>query len=168
MRRIYFLVPDLATTQKIVAELRDAGIPDRHMHVIAKPDIPLGDLPEASMLEKTDFIPAVERGAALGGATGLLAGLFALRFAGFAIAGGPLLGILFYGATIGAIISGLIGVEVDNTRIRGYAAAIAAGELLVMVDVAKERIEEFHQLVIMHHPSAEFAGLEPLLPPGYY
>lgn len=35
----------------------------------------------------------------------LLAGLVGLRFAGFAISGGPILGILFFGATIGTIMS---------------------------------------------------------------
>ncbi|MDD4915144.1 MAG: DUF1269 domain-containing protein [Methylococcales bacterium] len=168
MRRIYFLVPNLDTTHQIVNELRAIGIEDRHLHILAKSDTPLGDMPEASIFEKTDFIPALERGAALGGATGLLAGLAALRFAGFAIAGGPVLGILFYGATIGALMSGLIGLDVGNTRVRNYVQAIEQGELLVMVDIAKERIEEIHQAVIRHHPNAEFEGIEPLLPPNYY
>ena len=80
------------------------------MHTLAKRDTPLEDLPEGSEFQKTDFIPALERGAALGGTTGVLAGLVGLRFAGFAIAGGPILGILFFGATIGAIMSGLAGL----------------------------------------------------------
>jgi hypothetical protein len=48
MRRIYFLVPNIETTHKIVDELRSEGIEDRHMHVLAKRDTPLTDLPEAS------------------------------------------------------------------------------------------------------------------------
>ncbi|MGR8930500.1 MAG: DUF1269 domain-containing protein [Gammaproteobacteria bacterium] len=168
MRRIYFLVSDLATTHSIVNELRAEGIEDRHIHVLAKPDTPLADLPEASILEKTDFIPAVERGAALGATTGLLAGLVGLRFAGFAIAGGPVLGVLFFGATIGAMMSGLVGLEVSNTRIKDYTDAIEGGELLVMVDIAKDRIDALRQLIIKHHPEAEFEGVEPLLPPNYF
>jgi hypothetical protein len=77
------------------------GIEDRSIHVLAKRDTPLEDLPEAGTFQKTDFIAAVERGAALGGTTGVLAGLVGLRFAGFAIAGGPVLGVLFFWATIG-------------------------------------------------------------------
>ena len=46
---------------------------------------------------------------------GLLAGLVSLRFAGFAIAGGPVLGIIFFGATIGTIMSGLAGLQARNT-----------------------------------------------------
>lgn len=167
MRRIYFLAPNLDITHKIVDELRAEGIEDHHIHILAKRDTPLEDLPEATEYQKTDFIPAVERGAALGAATGLLAGLIGLRFAGFAIAGGPVLGILFYGATIGAMMSGLAGLQVGNSKVKQYADAIEQGEILVMVDIAKERIEEISKLITKHHPKAEFEGIEPLLPPSY-
>lgn len=168
MRRIYFLAPNIETTHKIVDELRAEGIEDRHMHILAKRDMPLEGMPEASVFEKTDFIPALERGAALGATTGLLAGLVGLRFAGFAIAGGPILGILFFGATIGTMMSGLAGLQVGNSRVKEYADAIERGELLVMVDIPKERIDAMSQLIIRHHPSAQFEGIEPLLPPSYF
>jgi hypothetical protein len=167
MRRIYFLAPDIKITHSIVNELRAEGIADNHLHILAKRDTPLGDLPEASEFQKTDFIPAVERGAALGATAGLLAGLVGLRFAGFAIAGGPVLGILFYGATIGAMMSGLAGLEVGNSRVKEYADAIENGQLLVMVDIPKDRIDAISQVIIKHHPAAKFEGIEPLLPPSY-
>jgi hypothetical protein len=36
MKRIYFLVPDINVTHKIVDELRSEGIEDRHIHILAK------------------------------------------------------------------------------------------------------------------------------------
>ncbi|OAI15027.1 hypothetical protein A1359_09955 [Methylomonas lenta] len=167
MRRIYFLTPNIETTHKIVDQLHIVGIEDRHIHVLANRDTPLEDMPEASIFQKTDFIPAVERATALGAATGLLAGLVALRLAGFAIAGGPVLGILLYGATIAAMMNGLFGLQVGNSRVNEYADAIERGELLVLIDVPKERIEAIRQLVTKHHPSVEFEGIEPQLPPNY-
>lgn len=167
MRRIYFLSPNIETTHKIVDELRTVGIEDRHMHILAKRDTPLEDLPEATEYQKTDFIPAIERGAALGATTGLIAGLMGLRFAGFAIAGGPVLGILFYGATIGAMMSGLAGLQVGNSKVKQYEEAIERGELLVMVDIPKGSIDAISKLIIKHHPTAHFEGIEPLLPPSY-
>ena len=167
MRRIYFLVPDIETTHKIVDELRSEGIEDRHMHVLAKRDTPLTDLPEASEFQKTDFIPALERGAALGASTGLIAGLVGLRFAGFAIAGGPILGVLVFGATIGAMMSGLSGLQVGNSKVKQYQEAIEKGGLLVMVDLPKERIDDISKVIVKHHPNAEFEGIEPILPPAY-
>jgi hypothetical protein len=167
MRRIYFLAPDVETTHKIVEELRANGMEDHHMHILAKRDTPLGDLPEAGLSIKTDFIPAMERGALLGGSTGLLAGLVGLRFAGFAIGGGPILGILVASATIASLAAGLIGMSVGNSRLTQFEQAIEQGKLLVLLDIPKEQIETVKQSVIKHYPKAEFEGVEPLLPPGY-
>jgi len=165
MRRIYFLSPDLATTHKIVDELRSEGIDDSDIHILAKRDTPLEDLPEAGISIKTDFLPAVERGIALGGTTGLLAGLIGLRLAGFAIAGGPILGLIMAGATIGSMMSGLIGMNAGNTRLKQFEEAIEQGEFLILVDIPKERIEEVKQMVKKHHPDVDFEGVEPFLPP---
>ena len=167
MRRIYFLAPNIEITHRIVDELRTLGIKDHHLHILAKRDTPLEDLPEATEFQKTDFIPAVERGAALGATTGLLAGLVGLRFAGFAIAGAPVLGVLVFGGTIGAMMSGLAGLQVGNSRVKKYEDAIENGKLLVMVDIPKEQIDEISKVIIKHHPDAEFEGIEPLLPPSY-
>lgn len=167
MRRIYFLAPNIETTHKIVEELQAKGIEDRHIHILAKRDTPLEGLPEAGVSIKTDFIPAVERGVALGGTTGLLAGLVGLRFAGFALAGGPLLGILIAGATIGSLMGGLAGMSLGNSRLKQFEQAIEQGELLVLVDIPREQIETIRHLVIKHHPEAVFEGIEPIMPPSY-
>lgn len=167
MRRIYFLVPNIAITHKIVEELQAEGIEERHIHILAKRDTPLEGLPEAGVSIKTDFLPAVERGVALGGTTGLLAGLIGLRFAGFAIAGGPLLGIIIASATIGSLMGGLAGMNSGNSRLKQFTEAIEQGELLVLIDIPKDRIEAIRKLVIKHHPEAEFEGIEPILPPSY-
>ena len=167
MRRIYFLVPTIEVTHKIVEELQSEGIEDRHIHILAKRGTPLEDLPEAGVSIKTDFLPALERGIALGGSTGLLAGLIGLRFAGFAIAGGPLLGIIIASATIGSLMGGLAGMNVGNTRLKKFEEAIEQGEFLMLVDIPKEQIEDIRKLIIKHHPDAGFEGIEPILPPSY-
>jgi hypothetical protein len=167
VRRIYFLAPNIQTTHKIVEELQDEGIDDQHIHILAKRDTPLEGLPEAGMTIKSDFLPALERGVALGGTTGLLAGLIGLRFAGFAIAGGPVLAIIIAGATIGSLMGGLVGMNVGNTRLKKFEDAIEQGEFLILIDIPRERIETIKQLVKKHHSEAEFEGLESILPPHY-
>ncbi|MGR9100895.1 MAG: DUF1269 domain-containing protein [Gammaproteobacteria bacterium] len=167
MRRIYFLIPDIGTTHKIVDELRSEGIEERNIHILAKRDTPLEDLPESGVTIKTDFIPAVERGAALGGTVGLLAGLVALRFAGFTIAGGPLLGVIIAGATVGSLMGGLSGLGAGNTRLKQFEKAIDNGDLLMLLDIPKDRIDEISGSVTKHHPEAKFEGIEPIVPPPY-
>ena len=93
MRRIYFLLPDLKTAGTVTDELLLARIEERHIHVIAREGTELGDLPKASLLQTSDVIPTVERGLAVGGATGILAGVAADTFppAGVVLGGGAIL-----------------------------------------------------------------------------
>ncbi len=164
MRRLYFLLPNVEVAHKVVDELLLARIEERHIHVIAPEGVTLGDLPEASLLQKSDFIPAVERGIALGGATGVLAGLAAIAMPGVVVAGGALLAMSLLGAGMGAWLGGMIGMDVDNSRVKEFQSAIEKGELLMMVDVPKERVSEIEDLVRKHHPDADFEGTEPTIP----
>ncbi|PSJ18296.1 DUF1269 domain-containing protein [Nitrosomonas supralitoralis] len=166
MRRIYFLVPDIATTKKIVQDLLMERIEEKHIHVIAKRGTPLEDLPEANLLQKTDFIPAVEQGVALGGATGLLAGLVAVALppASTVIAGGVLLATTLVGAGVGSWFGGMVGMSIGNRRIKEYEDAIEAGKLLVLVDVPTDRVNEIENRVKEHLPQVEVEQTEPRMP----
>ena len=166
MRRIYFLVPKIATTKKIVDDLLLARIEERHIHVIAKRGTPLEDLPEANLLQKTDFIPAVQQGVALGGATGLLAGLVAVALppASTVIAGGVLLATTLAGASIGSWVGGMIGMTLGNRRIKEFEDKIEAGELLVLADVPKDKVDEIEDRIRLHLPQVEVMQTEPRIP----
>jgi len=164
MRRLYFLLPDLDVTHKVVDELLLARVEERRIHVIAREGTPLKDLPEASLIQKSDFIPAVERGIAMGGATGIVAGLAALALPGVVIAGGALLAMGVAGAGMGAWLGGMIGMDVENTHIRQFEDAIKDGQLLVLVDVPKDRVDSIQDLVKKHHSEADFEGTEPTIP----
>jgi hypothetical protein len=166
MRRIYFLVPDIPTAKRIVDELLLARIAEQHLHVIAKRGTPLEDLPEANLLQKTDFIPALERGFALGGSVGILAGLVAIALPATApvIAGGILLASALSGAGVGAWIGGMVGMNVGNTRLKQFEHAIEEGHLLVLADVPRDRVEQIEERVRQHLPSVEIEGTEPTIP----
>lgn len=166
MRRIYFLVPNIDVTKRIVDELLLARIEERHIHVIAKRGTPLEELPEASLLQKTDFIPAVEQGLALGGATGMIAGLVAIALppASTVIAGGVLLATTLAGASVGAWVSGLVGMTLGNRRIKEFEDAIEAGHFLVLVDVPADRVDEIEGRIKQHLPEVELEKTEPKVP----
>lgn len=166
MRRLYFMLPNVETTSQVVDQLLLKRIDDHHIHVVAKQGTPLGDLPEANLLQKSDFIPAVERGLAVGGITGIFAGIAAVTFppAGLVLGGGAILGTSLAGAGIGAWVAGMIGVDVPNSQIQRFEKAIEAGEILMMVDVPKEQVGEIETLVHQHYPNAEMGGTEPHIP----
>jgi hypothetical protein len=86
MRRLYFLTPGIDSAKQIVDELLLARIEVRHIHIAAADHYALteANLPEANLLQESDFIPAVERGLAIGGVTGVLAGMVAVPSSGSA------------------------------------------------------------------------------------
>jgi len=162
MRRIYFLVPNTGFAKKIVDELLLERVEERHIHVLAKRGTPLEELPEATFTQKTDFLPALEQGLALGGATGILAGLVAMALpTGLVLGGGAVLAIALAGAGVGGLMSSMVGSGIGNRRIEQFQDAIEKGELLMMVDVPRDRIEEIEVLVKKHHPEAECEGADP-------
>ena len=166
MRRIYFLVPNIEVSKKIVDELLLARVEERHIHVLAKRDTQMENLPEATYLQKTDFIPALEQGVAVGGLIGILAGLVAVALpGGLVLAGGAILGIsTFTGAGFGALMSSMIGSSAGNRRIKQFDEAVDKGGFLFMIDVPKQRVEEIEAMIKKHHPNVECGGTEPSIP----
>ncbi len=168
MRRLYFLIPNIDSAKTIVDELLLARIEQRHIHIVAADHHALleANLPEANLLQESDFIPAVERGFAIGGATGILAGIAAIAIPGIGLAlgGGAILGIGLAGAGVGAWASGMIGISVPSSRLKEFENAIEQGSLLMMVDIPKPRVDEISELVRKHHPEAEIEGTEPIIP----
>lgn len=161
MRRIYFLVPDAEITKQIVEELLLARVEQRHIHVLGKQGVSLDALPEAGFLQRSDFLPALEQGIGLGAVIGLLGGLVALVLpTGLVLGGGAILAISLAGAGVGGLMSSMIGVSVDNRRIEQFHQAIEEGELLLMIDVRRDRVEEIEAIVKKHHPEAECEGTD--------
>jgi len=166
MRRLYFLVPDVETGKKVVDELLLARVEWKHMHVLAKRGTPLEDLPEASFWQKSDIVPAMLRAVPMGGGTGILCGLVALALEPhLVIAGGAvLLASSLAGVGVGVWIGGMVGLNVGNTRLKAFQEAIERGELLVIVDVPRDRVEEISERIRKTHPEAHPEGTEPRVP----
>ena len=168
MRRLYFLIPSIDSAKTIVDELLLARIEQRHIHIAAADHHALieANLPEANLLQESDFVPAVERGVAIGGATGILAGVAAVALpgVGLALGGGAIMGIGVAGAGLGAWASGMIGISAPSSRLTEFEEAIQKGNLLMMVDVPKASVDEITDLIKKHHPEAEIEGTEPVIP----
>jgi hypothetical protein len=166
MRRLYFLVPDTAVGKKVVDELLLAHIEWKHIHVLARRGTPLEDLPEASFWQKSDIIPAMQRAVPLGGATGLLCGLVGLALQPhLVVAGGAvLLATSLAGVGVGVYLGGMVGLNIGSSRLKAFEQAIERGELLVIVDVPRDRVDEITERIRKAHPKAEPEGTEPRVP----
>jgi len=167
MKRTYFLARDVDAAKRVVDALLLAHVEARRIHVVARRGTPLQDMPEANLLQKSDFVPAVQRGLVMGGATGILfaVGALALRFISPPIAGGIMLASALAGAGVGSWLGGMVGMNIGNTRLRRFAPAIERGEVLVIADVRPERVDDIEARVRQQVPDARIEGIEPLVPP---
>jgi hypothetical protein len=165
-RRLYFLLPDVASARHTVDDLLLARVEDRHMHVLARRDTDLGNLHEASALQKTDLVHGAEIGLVIGGIGGCLLGLFVVLTPpdGFTLELATVLATTLGGALLGAWVASLVGASVPNSRLKQYAADIEAGRVLLMVDVPPSRIEAIRELVHRRHPEASGGTMEPTMP----
>lgn len=167
MKRLYFLLPDVDAARRVVEDLLIRRVEERRIHLVARSGTPLEDLPEANLAQKTDLIPSIERGVAIGGATGAIAGLIAIAIppAGLILGGGAILALAVTGAGFGAWASSMFGISIPNSQIKQFEEAIEQGNILMMVDVPKQQQQDITQLIKTRHPEIQVHGIEPTIPP---
>ena len=165
-RRLYFMLPDVPSARLIRDELLLAQIENSHIHVLAKDGIALGDLHEASILQKTDFVHGAETGLVIGGGIGILAGMVAILFppAGVDLQLVTILVTALIGAAFGAWVSSMVASSVPNSRLRTFESGIEAGRILMMVDVPGTRVDEIRKLIASRHPEISSSIQEPTIP----
>jgi hypothetical protein len=165
-RRLYFVLPDLRRAKAAFNELLLARIEEKHIHFLAREGTSLQDLPEATMLQKSDEVHGLWLGLIVGGLTGTLAGAVVLIFppSGLVMGLGAILTTSIIGAIMGVWVSGMIASAVPNTFLERFRGEIARGKILMMVDVPKRRIEEITDMIREHHPQADVRGRDPSIP----
>lgn len=161
-RRLYFLLPDVTSARTTANDLLLARIDDSHMRFLARRGTDLGELHEASYLEKSDLIHAAGTGFVLGGTGGLLLGLAIVFYPPEgtqpALVALPIAAIA--GAVIGAWIASMVGAAVPNSRLAQFQKEIERGKVLAIIDVPFVRVEEVRELVLGRHPEATPGGVE--------
>ena len=165
-RRLFFMLPDVAAARTVLDELLLARIDERHIHFLGQRDTLPPDLPEASFLQKTDFLHALRTGALVGAAAGIAASTFVWFYPPAYLVPNPAVIIVagLVGAALGAWFSSLVGSSVPNTALRGFQREIEAGKVLLMVDVPYARVEQVRSQVAKRHPEAIWGGLAPQIP----
>lgn len=165
-RRLYFLLPDVDHAKTVHNELLLARIEEKHMHVLAREDINLTGLPEASLFEKSDLIHGLQLGFIVGGFTGIalasLAYLMNMIVPGWEVI--SMSGIIVGGAFLGSWTSSMIAVNVQNTRLKEFMKEVNSGQILYMVDVPVQRVDEITQLVHSKDPDATIKGIDHTIP----
>lgn len=136
------------------------------MRFLARRGTNLGELHEASYLEKTDAWHGAFTGLVLGGAIGAAIGFALVHFppGGASLQLGAVLVAAIVGALLGSWVATMVGLQVPNSRLKAFEADIAAGKILLMLDVPAARRAEVAQIIARTHPEALDRGDEPTVP----
>src|SRR5882724_5058786 len=78
--RLYFLLPSVEAARQTANDLLLARIEDKHMHFLARRGTDLGELHQASYLQKTDTVHGAFVGLVIGGLMGMVVGLLLMQF----------------------------------------------------------------------------------------
>ena len=165
-RRLYFVLPDVASARSMLNEMLLARIECKHIHFLSQRDTLPADLPEANVLQKTDVVHGAQMGVAIGAVVGAVAGGLIVLFPpeGITLKLITVLFVAIGGAVFGAWASSMVASSVPNSRLKAFERDIAAGKVLMMVDVPMRRVQEICELVSRRHPEALSGGFEPTIP----
>jgi len=166
-RRIYWLLPDLASARRTMDDLLLARISEPHIHFVAREDADMSGLHPANVLQTSDVVRSAQAGLVIGGAVGAVLGTIVALF--FPIVGdtrewGMIAVLAIVGAGFGAWSSSMIGISTPNNRLKRFEPAIEQGQILLMVDVPHSRVDEVEARLQALHPEAHLEGVEPNIP----
>lgn len=165
-RRLYFVLPDLASAKQIVDELLLARIEDRNMHFHAKDGVSLEGLHQANLLQTSDIVHGAESGLVVGGVAGVMAGIAVMMFppTGVSMQLVTILITAVLGSVFGLWVSSMIASSIPNSRLREFEEDLEAGKILLMVDVPSARVTEIRELFAKRHPEAIGGSQEATIP----
>ncbi len=165
-KRLYFMLPDTNSARQMFDEMLLARIEDRHIHFLAKRGSLPEDLPEASVLQKTDIVHGAEMGLVIGGVAGTLGGVLVVLLppGGVSLQLVTILITALLGALFGTWVSSMVGTQVPNSKLKAFHAEIERGKVLMMIDVPIGRIAAIRERVAQRHPEAVSGGIEPTIP----
>ena len=165
-RRMYYMMPDLASARKTMDDLLLARVEERHIHFLAKRGTPMAGLHEANVLQKTDLVHGAQLGLVIGAVIGCAGGglliFFGLAAERWQVA--TVIGATILGALLGTWVSSMVGSAIPNSRLRQFDALIEGGGILLMIDVPEHRIEKIKTVLGERHPEAQDRGLDPHIP----
>lgn len=165
-RRMYILLPTLHETQSTFNDMLLARVPDFNIHVLAKRGTNLEDLPEATVMQKTDLVHGAELGLFVGGFAGVLLGTYLFNFPpeGLPNSLGIILVLGFFGAIFGSWTASFVAMSAPNSQLAQFKKDIEQGKFLMMIDVPKNKVEVMAKIIEQRHPAAINRGIEPTIP----
>ena len=164
--RMYVTLPDVASARQIANDLLLARIEDKHMHFLARRGTDLGELHEASYLQKTDTVHGAFTGLVIGGIAGVIGGFLLVNFppGDITLHYITVLATSIVGALFGVWAASMVGLQVPNSRLKCFEQELEAGKVLLMLDVPMSRCDQVKEIILRSHPEATDRGMEATVP----
>lgn len=139
--RHVFSTPDLAAAEAAVNALRQAGIPNDDISLIARHDVENAAIADDRQDTSGDFGRGGIKGLLQGGGTGLVCGLVAVAVPviGLPIAAGA--AMVVAGAAVGGWMGMLTGTSEPDAARRRFQEEIDAGRVIVAIDGETEVLD---------------------------
>lgn len=141
--RCVFSTNDLSAARAAMQAAHQAGIGNDDIALLAREDIEQATRPDQRLRNRSDFYPALWRGALWGGIGGLILGIIAEWVT--SSSGIPLAGVLatcVVGAIAGCCMSAVAGAAVPDPVDRRFKREIDRGQVLVVVDIPHRRLAD--------------------------
>jgi hypothetical protein len=155
-QRLYFLLPDREHTLRIVNELREQGFQTTHMHTLAGKGQTAENLPGSDSHQRNDLAGRIEYWAWRADLVLFFLAAIAVVVMVFQHAG--LWVLLPLAVMVATFLLGERFTHLPNVHLHEFRDALRHGEILLMVDVPRERVSEIEYRVRAHHPEAVAGG----------
>jgi len=156
-RRLYFVLPDESQAVRAVNDLASAGMDRQHVHAVAGKGMKLTQLSPANERQRHDAVRRLERV------------VWTANLAVFFLALAGLVFSIAWGFDAGAVVSAvclaltfiagaLFALRVPDTHLDEFRGVLSHSEVLLMVDVPRQRVAEIEETIRRRHPEATTGG----------
>lgn len=138
--RHVYSTPDVATAERAIRALRQAGIPEEGISLIARDDIELKQIDDNRIEHRNDFAQGALKGVVGGAGSGLLVGLVAMVVPPLGLTLAGVAAMTLAGAAVGTWAGMLAGSAVPEPVRQKFQGEIDSGHVLLVVDGDDEQL----------------------------
>ena len=150
--RLYFLLPDENTAQKVVDDLNQTGIDFRNLHAHVK-HVSSDQLPAATRWQKMDLAQSLEN--VIWHSDLIIFFIALIVFLAVLVMGSLYWSLAALALMLVTFLTGNWFAEfMPKVHLREFEHALSHGEVLLMVDVPRQKVAEVEDQVRHHHPAA--------------
>ncbi len=154
MKRLYYLTHSIDCAEGVSREIHKEGVSDWNFHIMSrdKKGLTRHHLHTTNtLIHERDVIRIGERGAIIGVAAGLCATISFLMLTDFVpvrmVSEMSMLFISVAVGVIGALVGALLGLALENAKIKRFHHDLDAGNHLIMIDIRKRDAPQIEKMM---------------------